>query len=81
VKGRILLGTMFMLVATAALAVAQPVPVLPPAAVTGMAADQRAEIQTSVTATKADVKTSRATREQIQALRLALKAKLAAMHH
>jgi hypothetical protein len=81
VKGKVLLSAMFMLVATAALAMAQPVPVLPPAAIAGMAADQRAEIQTSVTTTKADIKTSRATREQIQALRLALRAKLAAMHH
>ena len=80
-KGKVLLSAMFMLVATAAFAEAQPVPVLPPAAITGMAADQRAEIQTSVTTTKADIKTSRATREQIQALRLALRAKLAAMHH
>ena len=40
-----------------------------------------AEIHASVATTKADVKVSRATREQIQALRLALKAKLAAMRH
>ena len=75
-KIRILPHTMFMLFATAGIAMAQPI--LPP---TGMSADERAEIKASVTTTKADEKTSRATREQIQALRLALRAKLAAMHH
>lgn len=75
-KIRILPHTMFMLLATAGIAMAQPV--LPP---TGMGAEERAEIKASVTTTKADEKTSRATREQIQALRLALRAKLAAMHH
>ena len=69
---------MFMLFAVAGSAVAQPVG-MPPAA--GIAAEQRAEINASVATTKADVKTTRATREQIQALRLALKAKLAAMRH
>jgi hypothetical protein len=76
VKIRILPHTMFMLVATAGIAMAQPM--LPP---TGMGAEERAEIKASVTTTKADEKSSRATREQIQALRLALRAKLAAMHH
>ena len=70
---------MFMLLALAGSAVAQPVP--PPSVITGLAAEQRAEIKASVATTKADVKTSRATRQQIQALRLALKAKLAAMRH
>jgi hypothetical protein len=70
---------MFMLFATAGIALAQPV--LPPAGLTGMTADERAEIKASVTTTKADEKTSRATREQIQALRLALRAKLAMLHH
>jgi hypothetical protein len=69
---------MFMLFAMAGNAVAQPIG-MPPAA--GIAAEQRAEINASVATTKADVKTTRATREQIQALRLALKAKLAAMRH
>ncbi|HVW72551.1 MAG TPA: hypothetical protein VHC39_02845 [Rhizomicrobium sp.] len=72
-------AAMFMLFAVAGSAVAQPVGGLPPAA--GIAAEQRAEISASVATTKADVKTTRATREQIQALRLALKAKLAAMRH
>jgi len=70
---------MFMLFAAASSAVAQPV--VPPSVITGLAAEQRAEIHASVAETKADVKTTRATREQIQALRLALKAKLAAMRH
>lgn len=76
-----LFGAMFMLFASAGGVVAQPVAGLPPPAITDMSADQRAEIQTSVATTKADVKTTRATCEQIQALRLALKAKLAAMRH
>jgi hypothetical protein len=67
------IAAMFMLFAFASSAVAQPA--LPPVA------EQRAEINASVATTKADVKTSRATREQIQALRLALRAKLAAMRH
>jgi len=67
---------MFMLFATAGIALAQPV--MPP---TALAAEERAEIKASVTTTKADEKTSRATREQIQALRLALRAKLAMLHH
>ena len=69
---------MFMVFAVAGNAVAQPVGI-PPAA--SIAAEQRAEINASVATTKADVKTSRATREQIQALRLALRAKLATMRH
>jgi hypothetical protein len=75
-------AAMFTLFVLTSSVFAQPVAaVLPPAAVTGMAAEQRAEINASVATTKADVKTSRATREQIQALRLALRAKLAAMRH
>lgn len=73
-------AAMFMLFAGASSAVAQPV-VPPPVIDHSMAAEQRAAIHASVATTKADVKTSRATREQIQALRLALKAKLAAMRH
>ena len=67
------IAAMFMLFAFAGSAVSQPA--LP--AIT----EQRAEINASVATTKADVKPSRATREQIQALRLALRAKLAAMRH
>lgn len=75
-------AAMLMLFALASSAGAQPMgPPIPPSAITGLAAEQRAEIKASVATTKADVKTSRATREQIQALRLALKAKLAAMRH
>ena len=74
-----LCGAMFMLFALASSGFAQPVGGLPPEA--SIVAEQRAEIHASVSATKADVKTSRATREQIQALRLSLKAKLAAMRH
>jgi hypothetical protein len=44
-------------------------------------AEQRAEVKASVEDAKADIKISAATREQIQALRLALRAKLAAMRH
>ncbi|HEY2007699.1 MAG TPA: hypothetical protein VGH23_01830 [Rhizomicrobium sp.] len=72
-------AAMFMLFALASSAVAQPV--VPSVAMPNIAAEQRAEISASVATTKADVKTTRATREQIQALRLALKAKLAAMRH
>ena len=79
VKYGVLPHTMFMLFATAGIALAQPM--MPPAEIKAMTAEERAEIKASVTTTKADEKTSRATREQIQALRLALKAKLAAMHH
>ena len=76
------IAAMFMLFASAGSVFAQPVAVvLPPSAITGMAAEQRAEINASVATTKADVKTSRATREQIQALRLALRTKLATMRH
>ena len=78
-KGRLLPCAMFMLFATAGVAVAQPV--LPPPGVGALVSEERQEIKASVTTTKADEKTSRATREQIQALRLALKAKLAALHH
>ena len=70
---------MFILLALASGAVAQPVS--PPPVTAGLAAEQRAQINASVATTKADVKTTRATRQQIQALRLALKAKLAAMRH
>ena len=76
-----LCGAMFMLVASATSALAQPPTALPPSAIAGLTAEQRAEIHASVATTKADVKISRATREQIQALRLALRAKLAAMRH
>jgi hypothetical protein len=76
-----LCGAMFMLFAFAGSALAQPAGGLPPPAIAGLSAEQHAEIHASVATTKADVKISRATREQIQALRLALKAKLAAMRH
>jgi hypothetical protein len=56
-------------------------PVIPTSPVTDLTADQHAEIKTNVAETKADIKMSAATREQIQALRLALRAKLAAMRH
>ena len=72
---------MFMLLALTGSALAQPVGGLPPHAVGGPSAEQRAEIHASVATTKSEVKISSATREQIQALRLALKAKLAAMRH
>jgi hypothetical protein len=58
----------------------RPLP-LPPRGAATLSAEQHAEIHASVAATKADVKVSRATREQIQALRQALRAKLAAMRH
>jgi len=76
---RDLCGAMFMLFALASSALAQPVGGPPPPA--SITAEQRAEIRASVATTRANVKISRATREQIQALRLALKAKLAAMRH
>ncbi len=76
-----LCGAMFMLFALAGSAVAQPAGDITPPALAGLGAEQHAEIHASVATTKADVKISRATREQIQALRLALKAKLAAMRH
>lgn len=76
-----LCGAMFMLLAVAGSALAQPIPALPPAAIVGIGAEQNAEIKASVATTEADIKISRATREQIQALRLALRAKLAAMRH
>lgn len=72
-----LFNTMLMLFALTGAATAQPV--TPPPDVAGP--EQHVDIQATVAATKSDAKTSRATREQIQALRLALKAKLAAMHH
>ena len=75
-----LFNTMLMLFALTGAVAAQPV-TPPPADVAGAATEQHADIQATVAATKSDAKTSRATREQIQALRLALKAKLAAMHH
>ena len=74
-KVRTLHCAMLILFALASSAVAQPVGGLPPTAALN------AEIHASVATTKAEVKTTRATREQIQALRLALKAKLAAMWH
>ena len=74
-KAGTLYCAMFMLFAVASSAVAQPDGGLPPTA------NMNAEIHASVATTKADEKISRATREQIQALRLALKAKLAAMRH
>lgn len=70
---------MFMLFAFASSGFAQPDGGLPPTA--SITAEEHAELHASVETTKADVKISRATREQIQALRLALKAKLAAMRH
>jgi hypothetical protein len=72
---------MLLLSAFAGSAFAQPVPPLPSLGAAGLSAEQHAEIHASVAATKAEVKLSRATREQIQALRLALRAKLAAMRH
>jgi hypothetical protein len=74
-----LFNTMLMLFALTGAVAAQPV--TPPPDVAATATEQHADIQATVAATKSDAKTSRATREQIQALRLALKAKLAAMHH
>jgi hypothetical protein len=75
-----LFNTMLMLFALTGTVVAQPV-MPPPADVAEPVTVQHADIQATVAATKSEAKTSRATREQIQALRLALKAKLAAMHH
>ena len=76
-----LCAVIVVLSAFAGSASAQPVrPVLPRGAA-ALSAEQHAEIHASVAATKADVKVSRATREQIQALRQALRAKLAAMRH
>jgi hypothetical protein len=74
-----LCGAMFMLLAIPGNAVAQPA--LPPSAIISMGAEQRGDIKASVATTKADIKTTAATRQQIQALRLALRAKLAAMRH
>jgi hypothetical protein len=74
-----LCGAMFMLLAIAGNALAQPA--LSPSAIIDMGAEQRGDIKTSVATTKADIKTTAATRQQIQALRLALRAKLAAMRH
>ena len=74
-KAGALFCAMFMLFASASSAFAQPAGGLP------QTANMNAEIHASVATTKADVKVIRATREQIQALRLALKAKLAAMRH
>ena len=74
-----LFNTMLMLFALTGAVAAQPV--TPPPDVAAPVTEQHANIQATVAATKSDAKTSRATREQIQALRLALKAKLAAMHH
>jgi hypothetical protein len=71
---------MLMLLAVMGAAAAQPVTPPPDVAAT-TAAEQRADIQATSATIKNDAKTSRATREQIQALRLALKAKLAAIHH
>ena len=76
-----LCAVMVVLSAFAGSALAQPVPPLIPRGAAGLSAEQRAEIHASVAATKAEVKVSRATREQIQALRQALRAKLAAMRH
>jgi hypothetical protein len=76
-----LCGAGIMLFALAGSPLAQPAGGLPPPAIAGPSAEQHAEIHASVATTKADVKISRATREQIQALRLALRAKLAAMRH
>ena len=78
-RSRVLFSAMLMLFATAGVAVAQPVPILPPPSVMGIGAEQ--QVQSTIAGTKAEAKTTRATREQIQALRLALKAKLAGLHH
>ena len=72
-KSGTLCGAMFMLFASAGSGFAQPVAGLPPSAISGMAAEQRAEINACVASTKCDIETSRATRELIQALRLALR--------
>ena len=72
-----LFSTMLMLFAVTGTVAAQPV--VPPPDV--VASESHADVQAAIATTKNDAKTSRATREQIQALRLALKAKLAAIHH
>jgi len=74
-----LFSTMLMLFALTGTVTAQPV--VPPPDVAAAVTEQRVDVQATVATTKNDAKTSRATREQIQALRLALKAKLAAIHH
>jgi hypothetical protein len=74
-----LFSAMLMLFAETGTVVAQPV--TPPPDAAAAAIEQRVDVQATVAAAKNDAKTSRVTREQIQALRLALKAKLAAIHH
>jgi hypothetical protein len=73
-----LCGVMFMLFASVSSVAAQPV--LAPSSIVGVT-QQQVDVKTDVSTAKADIKTSAATREQIQALRLALRAKLAALRH
>jgi hypothetical protein len=46
-----------------------------------VAAEERADVKAEVSAARAQEKTTAATRQQIQAIRAALRAKLAALHH
>jgi hypothetical protein len=71
-----LAGAVFLLFVTAAGALAQPV--MPPDAVV---ADQRVAIGAEIQPVRTETRVPEATREQIQAFRVALKARLAALHH
>jgi hypothetical protein len=80
VKKTGLLGAFLMLFATAA--GAQPIGPPPAvAAAAAVAAEERADVKAEVSAARAQEKTTAATRQQIQAIRAALRAKLAALHH
>jgi len=78
VRVSLLLGTLMFLFATAVVAQPQPEPSTPalPAG-TEQPADTRTDNDTS----HAQLKTDAATRAQIRAIRMALKIKLAALHH
>jgi hypothetical protein len=78
------LGAIALICVGAAQAVAQPSPILGThemAAQAQSTAALRAEFRANVAQVRANAKASAATREQIQQLRMALKAKLSALRH
>jgi hypothetical protein len=72
-----LAGAVFLLSVTAVGALAQPM--MPPDAV--VAADQRGAIGAEMQPVRVETRMPGTTREQIQAFRVALRARLAALHH
>jgi hypothetical protein len=83
VKTARLLGILFALCVTVSGAVAQvdSSPTPPQQNMAGETAALRAEIKADVATARAQERSVAATRQQIQAIKAALRAKLAALHH